>query len=160
MVPLLDVFYLSKGMVLNADERTNRGAFAMDDLISEIPGTTHQAAFAGSKDVDYFGVSRVRYLEYGTGTRVPALISRPTFPELYDRPKLMVAEFGGFAYDDGTWDAAGFLKCNHSVFILMPWHGLSGVKNKSIANQLGERESQRAGLETMSAQFDPWYVLA
>jgi len=38
--------------------------------------------------------------------------------------------------------------------------GLSGVKNKSIANQLGERESQRAGLETMSAQFDPWYMLA
>ena len=160
MVPLQDVFYLSKGMVLNADEKTNKGAFAMDDLISETHSTIHQAAFAGSKDVAYFGVSRVRHLEYGKNTRVPALISRPTFPELYDRPKLMVAEFGGFAFDDGTWDAAGFLKCNHSVFILMPWHGLTGVENKSITSQLGEREPRRAELKTLSAQFDPWYVLA
>lgn len=71
----------------------------------------------------------------------------------------MVAEFGGFAYDDGTWDNLGFLKCNHSVFILMPWHGLSAVQNKSIANQLGEREPKRVELEALSAQFDPWYVL-
>ena len=72
----------------------------------------------------------------------------------------MVAEFGGFAYDDGMWDAAGFLKCNHSVVILMPWHGLNNVENKSIANQLGEREPKRAKLEALSVQFDLWYVLA
>jgi type I restriction enzyme M protein len=160
IVPLLDIFYLSKGMVLNADEKTNRGVFAMEDLLSDAASATHQAAFAGSKDVSSFGVSRVRYLEYGKGTRVPSLVSRPTFPELYDRQKLMVAEFGGFAYDDGTWDALGFLKCNHSVFILMLWHNLSGIKNKSITNQLGEREPRRVELETISAQFDPWYVLA
>lgn len=160
MVPLPDVFYISVGMVLNANEKTNKGAFAMEELLSNAPSSVHKAAFAGSKDVDYFGVSRVQYLEYGSGTRVPDQIRRPTFPELYDRPKLMVAEFGGFAYDDGNWDALGFLKCNHSVFILMPWHSLTGVENKSITNQLGEREPRRAELETLSGQIDPWYILA
>ena len=159
-VPLTEVFYLSKGMVLNANEKTNKGGFAMEALMADNASALHAAPFVGSKDVDSFGLSRVRYLEYGPSTRVPALISRPTFPELYDRPKLMVAEFGGFAYDDGTWDSAGFLKCNHSVFILMPWHGLAGIENKSIANQLGERTAQRAELETLSARFDPWFVLA
>ena len=33
------------------------------------------------------------YLEYGPATRVPAQIRRPTFLELYDRPKLMAAEY-------------------------------------------------------------------
>lgn len=160
LVPLTDVFYISVGMVLNANEKTNKGAFAMDELIADTADTLHCAPFAGSKEVDYFGVSKVRYLEYGTGTRVPNQIRRPTFPELYDRPKLMVAEFGGFAYDDGTWDDAGFLKCNHSVFILMPWCGLAGVENKSISNQLGKREPQRSELESLSAHFDLWYVLA
>jgi type I restriction enzyme M protein len=160
IVPLTDVFYISVGMVLNANEKNNKGAFAMDELIFEVADDLHCAPFAGSKEVDYFGVSKVKYLEYGTGTRVPSQIRRPTFPELYDRPKLMVAEFGGFAYDDGTWDDAGFLKCNHSVFILMPWVGLSGVTNKSIVNQLGKNEPQRAAFEAMSAKFDLWYVLA
>ena len=159
-VPLEDVFYISKGMVLNADEKTNKGAFKMDDLISAMPDKTHPAAFSGSKDVDYFGIKNVRYLEYGKTTRVPGQLSRPTFPELYEHPKLMVAEFGGFAYDDGTWDAAGFLKCNHSVFLLMQWCHLAGVSNKSISKQLGKREPIRANLEALSAGIDPWYVLA
>jgi hypothetical protein len=87
--------------------------------------------YVGSKDISDYGIIKLAYLEYGPATRVPAQIRRPTFPELYDRSKLIVAEFGGFAYDDGQWDSRGFLKCNHSVFILMPWHGLSGSITKA-----------------------------
>ncbi|MBI1889425.1 MAG: N-6 DNA methylase [Burkholderiales bacterium] len=159
-IPLEDIFYISVGMVLNANEKTNKGAFTIDDLIADQMDSAHPAPFAGSKDVDYFGIINVRYLEYGSGTRVPAQVRRPTFPELYDRPKLMVAEFGGFAYDDGTWDDGGFLKCNHSVFLLMRWCHLAGVDNKSIRNQLDHRAPIREMLETDSAKIDPWYVLA
>ena len=159
-VPLEDIFYISKGMVLNADEKTNKGAFKMDDLIVGKADTVHPVAFGGSKDIDYFGIKNVRYLEYGPGTRVPAKVSRPTFPELYEHPKLMVAEFGGFAFDDGTWDHAGFLTCNHSVFLLMQWCHLSSVDNKAISKQLGPREPLRSRLESDSATIDPWYVLA
>ena len=159
-VPLENLFYISVGMVLNANEKTNKGAFTIDDLIVDSPDTVHPAPFSGSKDVDYFGIRNIRYVEYGNSTRVPAQVRRPTFPELYEHPKLMVAEFGGFAYDDGTWDPAGFLKCNHSVFLLMQWCHLVSIENKAISKQLGSREPIRKRLEAESATIDPWYVLA
>jgi len=160
VVPLTEVFYLSVGMVLNADEKTNKGAFTMDDLVTDKPSEIHRAGFAGGKEIGTLGMVGVRYLEYGDETRVPGKIRRPTFPELYDRPKLMAARFGGTAYDDGTWDDTGFLKCNHTVMLLVRWDQLSGVENKSIANQLADHQLPRAKLEALSAQFDPLFVLA
>ena len=159
-IPLEDIFYISVGMVLNANEKTNKGAFTINDLIVDKRDSEHTAPFAGSKDVDYFGIKNIKYLEYGENTRVPAQVRRPTFPELYEHSKLMVAEFGGFAYDDGTWDSAGFLKCNHSVFILMPWHNLSEVDNSQIRSQLDARLHLRQKLEASSKNLDMWYVLA
>lgn len=154
---LVDLCYLSKGMVLHADEKRSQNSFSLDDLIGQTPDQAHRVPYVGSKDIADHGLVDLAYLEYGPGTRVPAQISRPTFPELYDRPKLMAAEFGGFAYDDGQWDALGFLKCNHSVFILMPWHALSKVNNRSITGDVEHRN--RAALEALSATVDPWYLL-
>ena len=156
-VRLVDLCYLSKGMVLHSHEKQHKGSFNLEDLIARQPDPIHCAPYVGSKDINDFGLIDVRYLEYGSETRIPAQISRPTFPELYDRPKLMVAEFGGFAYDDGQWDERGFLKCNHSVFILMPWHLLSRVNNQSILSDT--RNRNRAALELLSKSADPWYLL-
>ena len=159
-ISLADVFYISVGMVLNANEKTNKGAFTIDDLIVDIPDSIHRVPFSGSKDVTNFGISNIRYLEYGAGTRVPTQVRRPTFPELYECPKLMAAEFGGFAYDDGQWDVGGYLKCNHSVFLMVRWCDLAGVDNKSIRSDLDKRLPMRNQLEIESAKIDPWYVLA
>jgi hypothetical protein len=159
-IPLGQLYYLTKGMVLHAEEKNYKGQFTVDDLVVDLPDVNHPVAYSGSKDVDYFGLRNVKYLEYGENTRVPAQVSRPTFPELYDRPKLMVAEFGGFAYDDGHWDAAGFIKCNHSVFILIPWHQLKGVENRAINSEVKDLKTLRSTLESESAKVDPWYALA
>lgn len=159
-VLLSEVFYVSKGMVLNSNEKTNKGAFKMDDLVAIRSSHIHSASFAGSKDVDAFGFNNIRYLEYGPNSRVPSQVSRPTFPELYDRPKMMVGEFGGFAYDDGSWDPAGFLKCNHSVFMLMPWNVLQGVFNKSITGELKENTSRINEYIYNSSRLNPLFVLA
>jgi|GEM_PF-1339362 len=155
-IPLEDICYITSGMVLNANEKTNQGAFKMEDLIADHPDKLHPAPFVGSKDIDYFGAINLRYLEYGEGTRVPSQIRRATFAELYDRPKLLVARFGGVAYDDGKWTDNGFLKCNHTVIILIPWHHLKDVENKSI----GIAPAQRKYQEESSKKIDPWYVLA
>ena len=154
---LVDLCYLSKGMVLHSHEKQHKGSFNLEELIARQPDPIHCTPYVGSKDINDFGLIDVRYLEYGPETRVPARISRPTFPELYDRPKLMVAEFGGFAYDDGQWDSRGFLKCNHSVFILMPWHLLSWINNPSILSDT--RSRSRAALELLAKTTDPWYLL-
>lgn len=159
-IPLDDVFYLSVGMVLNAHEKINKGAFVLDDLISSKVDSTHIAPYVGGRDVGQYGCLSVKYLEYGNGTRVPSQIRRPTFPELYEHPKLMIGRFGGIVYDDGKWSGAGFLKCNHTVMLLMPWHHLAGVENRAIADQLGTRKIYRTRLETTSKSIDPWYVMA
>ena len=155
-IPLEDICYISKGMVVHADEKKNRGAFKMEDLMADSTDRLHPAPFVGGKDIDHFGAKNIRYIEYGDNTRVPSQVSRPTFPELYDRPKLMAARFGGFAYDDGEWADEGFLKCNHTVIILMPWRHLKGVDNKSI----GIAPAQRKYQEEKSEEVDPWYALA
>jgi type I restriction-modification system DNA methylase subunit len=160
-IPLADIFYISVGMVLNADEKTNKGAFKIEDLILDYPDETHCAAFVRSQDIGNYGIRKPQYLEYGEGTRVPGNIRRPTFPELYNRPKLMVGRFTGFAvYDDGTWDDLQYLKCNDSVFLLMPWCNLKGIDNRAIQSELKSRPISRELLETISAKIDPWYATA
>ena len=127
-------------MVLNSHERLARGEFRLDDLLSDHPDAIHSRAYVGSEDLrlpnatigDFpFAAMRVRYLEYGTA-RVPDLIRRPTFPELYDREKLMVAKFGGSVHDDGSLDSMGYLTSNHTVFLFVPWRSLSGVHNRAL----------------------------
>lgn len=152
------ICYVSVGMVLNAHERLARGQFKLDDLLADQPDATHPRPYVGSEDLrlpnatmeDFpFAAMRVRYLEYGTA-RVPALIRRPTFPELYDRDKLMVGKFGGAVHDDGSLVALGYLTSNHTVFLFVPWRGLSGVRNRSIADRERELRRQRNELEALS----------
>ncbi|WP_158934067.1 class I SAM-dependent DNA methyltransferase [Burkholderia sp. S171] len=156
-VPLAEICYISKGMVLHANEKTHKGQFVLDDLLSKKKVGSHVTPYVGGKDLGEYGCLSLKYIEYGPGYRVPSQVSRPTFPELYDRPKILMARFGGIMYDDGPTE---FLKCNHTVMILMPWSSLRGVKNKSISSQLGPREVVRSAVEDRSERFDPWYLLA
>jgi hypothetical protein len=155
------ICYVSVGMVLNADERLAKGQFKLDDLLADKPNVIHSRPYLGSEDlrlpnslVDNFPFSalKVRYLEYNT-ERVPGLIRRPTFPELYDREKLMAGEFGSVIHDDGLFDPLGFLVCNHSVFLFVPWGSLAGVRNRSLKDREREVEKSRADMEAISIHY-------
>ena len=65
----------------------------------------------------------------------------------------MVAEFGGALHDDGTLDPRGFLACNHSVFLFVPWHLLTGIRNPSLRNRERELGRLRPELEDLSRHF-------
>ena len=159
--PVKHICYASVGMVLNANEKLARGQFKLDDLLSARHDAIHCKPYVGSEDLripdslagDFlFSAARIHYLEYGT-TRVPGQIRRPTFPELYDRDKVMAGEFGGALYDDGTLDTGGYLACNHSVFLFVPWHLLAGVRNRSLADQERKLRLPRSRLEEISRLF-------
>ncbi len=163
--PLNHICYVSKGMVLSADEKADggqhRGSFKLGDLLVDYPDAIHSKPYIGSRDLrianspvgDFlFAAARIRFLEYNT-SRIPALISRPTFEELYDREKIMVGEFGGSIHDDGTLNPLGFLACNHSVFLFMPWRLLVGINNRSLADRLRELPRPRADLEQISRDY-------
>ncbi|MFN8255697.1 MAG: N-6 DNA methylase [Bacteroidales bacterium] len=124
-----DYCYISKGMVLNADENTAKGEFSKDDLISETYDKIHCRKYIEAKDIERYRVKKERYLEYNT-KRCPGNLSRPTFRELYEQPKLMFNRLGNLMVilDDE-------IKYLHSdsMFSAVLWKDLDGVVNKSIS---------------------------
>ena len=88
-----DFCYISKGMVLNADEKTAKGKFKKDDLISEIYDEIHCRKYIEAKDFSRYSINRVRYLEYGT-KRSPKLLSRATFEQWFCIPKVYINRIG------------------------------------------------------------------
>lgn len=58
-----DFCYLSVGMVLNADEKTAKGEFSKDDLISNEYDEVHSRKYIEAKDIERYNVKKIRYLE-------------------------------------------------------------------------------------------------
>jgi adenine-specific DNA-methyltransferase len=151
-----DFCYISKGMVLNADEKTAKGEFVKDDLISETPDLIHCRKYIEAKDIERYRVKKVRYLEYNT-KRCPDQLSRPTFRELYEQPKLMFNRLGKLMvyYDEKT----KFLHSD-SMFSAVLWKDLKKVDNKSIKASV-KRYSRytRNEMESYSEKMDLRFLL-
>ena len=151
-----DFCYISKGMVLNADEKTAKREFAKDDLISETYDAVHCRKYIEAKDIERYRVKKIRYLEYNT-KRCPGQLSRPTFKELYERPKLMFNRLGNLMvyFDKNTH----FLHSD-SMFSAVLWKNLKGIENKSISASV-KRYSRysRKEMEKHSANIDLRYLL-
>ena len=151
-----DFCYVSKGMVLNADEREERGTFRKEDLISLIKDDTHPREYIEAKDVDRYVIKRVRYLEYGT-MRSPTKLSRPTFPELYNAEKLV---FNCLGCINATLDASTHFLHNHSLYCAVLWNSLTSVQNNSIASSVKKfSKLKRSEMEKLSRQIDLRYLL-
>ena len=151
-----DFCYISKGMVLNADEKTTKGEFAKDDLISETYDSIHCRKYIEAKDIERYRVKRVRYLEYNT-ERCPGQLSRPTFRELYEKPKLMFNRLGDLMV---FFDEEIKFLHSDSMFSGVLWKDLKGIKNKSIQASI-KRYSRysRKKMETYSEKIDLRYLL-
>ena len=150
-----DYCYISIGMVLNADEKTAKGEFAKDDLISETQDEIHCKEYIEAKNIDKYSINKIRYLEYGT-ERVPAKIRRPTFPELYNRPKLLTNKIGEMKvvvdYNN--------IMCDQTNRILILWKDIKGVENKSISSSIKKYSTMsRGAMEKLSKTVDLRYLL-
>lgn len=156
MLTLGDYCYVSKGMVLNADEKTAKGAFKKDELISETKDDVHCRPYVEAKDIERYAIKRVRYLEYNTD-RVPDKLSRPTFRELYDRPKLICNRLGGLKL---MIDAETYYLQSDSSFICMKWADLASVNNKSITSSVKKFCTKpRKEMEVLSQDMDLRFLL-
>ena len=127
-----DYCYISVGMVLNADENTAKGEFSKEDLISEGYDEIHCRKYIEAKDIERYKVKKTRYLEYNT-ERCPDKLRRPTFRELYDKPKLMFNCLGSLMV---YLDAETKFLHNHSLYSAVLWKDLEGVDNKSISTSI------------------------
>ena len=161
-----ELCYVSKGMVVHADERQARGAFTLEDVVHDARDDEHPKPFVEGKHLDRWLPQRNRWLEWGTA-RAPALFSRKTFPELYEvGEKLLSIDMAAsetrprVTFDDGR------LHHNHSVWSFVPWHSLHGVRNRSISKQARypgekgrEKYAKREELERASRRFAIKYLL-
>ena len=151
-----DFCYISKGMVLNADETTAKGAFRKDDLISDSFDNIHSRKYIEAKDIDKFQIKRVRYLEWNT-ERCPNKLSRPTFRELYDCPKLLINRLGVLKVHI---DENIHYLHSDSMFCAVLWKDLKGVYNKSISTSIKKfSKHNRADMESISGRVDLYYLL-
>ena len=150
-----DYCYISKGMVLNADEKVAKGQFKKADLIRNQKDEIHCKEYIEGKDIEKYRIKRIRYLEYGT-KRCPGEVSRPTFPELYDRPKILTNKIGELM---AICDLNHIL-CDQTNRICIRWSDLKGVKNKSISGSIKKYSTmERKDMETLSKRVDIFYLL-
>ena len=167
MVPLNKICYISVGMVVHADEKKAQGAFELRDLVVDEKDERHPKPFVEGKHLERWLPAQKKWLEWGT-TRAPDLFRRPTFPAMYEaREKLISVDMAAgveklrVAYDDQT------LYHNHSAWSFIPWHSLSGVRNKSIKKSTRYRDEkpkrpdlpQREELEKTSRCFAVKFLL-
>ena len=150
-----DYCYISVGMVLNADEKTNKGAFTKDDLISETKDIIHCREYIEGKDVGAYFIRNSRFLEYGTD-RCPGQLRRQTFPELYNPPKIVVNQLGEICC---TLDNNRLLH-NHTVRACVLWYDLADVDNASISSSVRKFcHYPRKDLEKLSKDVSLRYLL-
>ena len=164
-VPLNKICYITKGMVVHADERRAQGKFKLEDLVSDTKDEHHPKPFVEGKHLERWLPAINKWLEWGT-KRAPDLFSRPTFPEIYEvDEKILVQRSPGpdpkACYDDFR------LHFTESSVGFIPWHSLSGVCNKSIRKQTRYRNEkprrpdlpQREELEKTSRCFAVKFLL-
>ena len=120
-----DYCYISVGMVLNADEKTAKGEFSKEDLISKTKDKIHCREYIEAKDVGKYSINRIRYLEYDT-KRVPDKLRRPTYRELYTVPKLVMNCLGSI---NATFDQKDNFLHNHSIYCGILWLSFSSIDN-------------------------------
>lgn len=152
MLTLGDLCYISKGMVLYSED----GLFTNEDLISNTPDSIHCRPYLEAKDMDSYAINNIRYIEYDTH-RVPDMVSRPTFRELYDRPKLMFNCLGKMKV---MIDYSNQIVCQQGIRVALLWHDLQGVENRSILTSI-KRYSRlnRSEMEKISTSFNMYYLL-
>lgn len=153
---LEELVFISKGMVLNADEKIAKGQFVKDDLISEKESKTNSKKYIEAKNIDSYKVNKIRFLEWNTN-RVPSLISRPTFQELYENPKILINKIGALK---ATIDFDN-LYCDQTIRIAVLWTDLKKVQNNSIKNSVTRySDFSRSQLEKYSESFDLKYIVS
>lgn len=152
-----EIFYISVGMVLNANEKYEKGAFTKEDLVSNVKDLIPREKFVESEDINRYYSKNSKFLEYGT-SRVPCKIRRPTFPELYAGPRIYMARKGEAQFfDDSTLT-------DQRVIIFKPWDQLAEVNNRSVNSEqnrvLKKYSITKTQLKKYSAKYDIKFFLS
>ncbi len=151
---LKDICYMSVGMVINANEKTAKGEFSKNDLISFKKTEINTNPFVEGKDLKRYQFEQIKFLEWNTD-RVPNKLRRPTFPELYKGDKILRGRV-----TEGTFDNTGIV-CNDGVIVFKLFKDLKEIDKRSIDISIKKNNKKsRNELEVISQKFDLKYLLS
>jgi len=139
-------------------KRIRHRRFKREELLSNDRDTIHTRPYLDSREVLRGGIGRIKWLEYGPHTRVPARVRRPTFPELYDRPKVVFGSFIGVAVDDGSNQE--FLVAPHNVRISILWWRMADIENRALDSVRTALDEEGRYDSALSRLFSEWYLCA
>jgi hypothetical protein len=162
--PLRNIFYITKGMVVNAHERLAQGAFVMSDLVSDLETKLNTKKFVEGKHLGKWLPAENKWLEWGTA-RAPKLFSRPTFPEIYSADEKLIAQRSPGPDPKACYDNENCYFTESSVG-MVPWCSLAGVRNRSLQKFARYKDEKkrvdlpfREELEEESKGFSVKYAL-
>jgi hypothetical protein len=164
---LSEICYISKGMVVHANEKTAKGSFELSDLVRNERDAEHSKPFVEGKYLARWLPLTKKWIEWNT-QRAPSMFSRPTFPELYEvSEKLISVDMSaGIGQLKVCYDNQRLLH-NHSAWSFVPWKSLRGVKNNSLKKVARYRNEKpfradlprREELEKTSENFQVKFLL-
>jgi type I restriction-modification system DNA methylase subunit len=155
LVPIEDVFYITKGIVGNSDEKKFKGEFKVGDLIYEIKDDVHSRLYYEGKNISKWFLSDTRFIEYNT-ERSPSKWSRKGFSEFFESRKIVTMRSPGVEPRSFIDEFSGFF--NESAIGFVLWKDLNGIQNKSISQQYDDDED-RERKEKISSNFKLFYAL-
>ena len=152
---LKNICYISYGLRPNADEKTAKGEFTKDDLISDSYSNINSKMYIEGKNIQRYKINKIRYLEWNTD-RCPNQIARKTFIELYQGKKVFCGTIveGLIEYNE--------IICNHSLIVLKRFIDLKEVNNKSILSSISKnnKDKNRQNLENISLNYNYEQLIA
>ena len=165
-IALIDVCYITYGLRPSSDEHEAKGEFTTADLVSETKDMLHCRPFVEGKHLDFWLPMTNLWIEWGS-ERAPAKFCRPTFPELYEVDEKILAQRSPGPDPKACYDNHHLVFTPSSVGFI-PWHSLSGVRNRSLKKStryLDEKPPRpdlprREELEKTSRRFSVKFLLA
>jgi type I restriction-modification system DNA methylase subunit len=152
--PLGNLCYVTYGLRLNSSEHGERGKFTKNDLLQDFTDSIHTREFVEGSFLERYLIKQKRYLEWNTD-RSPSKLVRPTFPELYEPPKLFLGrQTRVVAFDDNK------VICDNTVMVCFPYIHLKGIENPNINRYLNNLTLPRTELENKSKDVNLFYVMA
>ena len=152
-IPLGDICFTSYGLRLNSDKSNRNNIFKKADLLSDIKTKIHIRKFTAGKNLSRYQIKKSSWVEWNT-ERCPALLVRPTFPELYLPNKLLLGRQTKVA----AFDEEGYIVDN-TVIVCIPYIKLRDIENNNIKKYFSNLKKQRRELERLSAGFDLRFTL-
>lgn len=152
-VPLGQICVVSYGLRLNSDKSDNKYKFKKKELLSNTQSKSYKRKYVEGKFISKYKIKKELFVEWDT-ERCPNKLVRPTYPELYEHPKILLSRQKKVAaYSDQKHI------CDNTIIISVLADNLRNVDNKNIRKYYQNLKINRRIIEENSKNFNLKYIL-